>query len=355
MFDVAVVGAGLSGAIAAKICAGNNLKTILIEKRPLPRDKACGGFLTPSAIRIIEENFGKIPQNLMEKRIEDILLLPDCDLHQSISGASIYRRFFDYWLTQKSEEAGAVILNATLKSLSQKKDYIVMELKRNNLKQEIDAKYVVGADGVGSTVLSYLYPNLKRQLAEAYQAHIEGQLPKDAVYIYFPIKEPRVTFFWAIPKKNIVVIGVGGLPPINLKKHMQNFLSMIKEKYKLGKILKYETHPIPIFTPTNIALGEERMLLVGDAASLANPFTGEGIYSSLISGKLASEAIIKDFNDPSHVSKMYKKELGTLLTKLRKMYTLFTYYNSLDYTQRQSILKSYFEMSYQCWRRKKMD
>lgn len=346
MFDVAVVGAGPGGATAAKICASNQLKTILIEKRPLPRDKPCGGFLAPSALQIIQENFGKMPQNLLESRIEDIILLPNCDLHQPISAASVYRRKLDYWLTQKSEEAGAIIRNATLRSLFQKQDYIVMELKRNNLKQEISAKYVVGADGVGSTVCSFLYPKLKRQLAEAYQAYVEGQLPKDAVYIYFPLEEPRVTFFWVIPKKNVIVVGVGGLPPINLKRHMQNFLSMTKEKYKLGKVLRYEVYPIPMFSPSNFKLGERRILLVGDAASLANPFTGEGIVSSLVSGKLASEAIIKNFNEPSQVSKTYKKKLRPLLTKLRKMYTLFTYYQSLDHMGRQNFLEDYFETLY---------
>ena len=342
VFDVAVIGAGPGGAITAKICASNNLKTILIEKKPLPRDKPCGGCLTPSALRIIQENFGKMPQNILEKRIEEIILLPNCDLHELFNGASVYRKFFDYWLTQKAGEAGAVVHHATLKSLSRKQDQIVMELKRNNLKQEINAKYVVGADGVGSTVRSFLYPSLKRQLVDTYQAYVEGELPKNAMYLHFPLKETRVTYFWVIPKKNIVVIGVGGLPPINLKKHMQNFLSMIKEKYKLGKILKYETYPIPIFSPANLALGERRILLVGDAASLANPFTGEGIFSSLMSGKLASEAIIKDFNDPSQVYRTYKKRLKTLLTEFKEIHAFFTYYQSLDSTHRQSILKRLF-------------
>lgn len=343
LFDVAVIGAGPSGATAAKICANNKLKTILIEKKALPRDKPCGGWLTSFALQIIQENFGKMPENLVESPIEDIILLPDCEFHQPVSGISVYRKFFDYWLTQSAKNAGAVIHNATLKSLSQGEDYVVMKLKCDNLKQEISAKYVIGADGVGSTVRSCLYPNLKRQLAEAHQAYIEGQLPKNAVYVHFPLEEPQVTYFWMIPKKEIVVIGVGGLPPINLKKLMQSFRSMIKEKYKLGKVLKYETYPIPIFLPANFRLGERNMLLVGDAAGLANPFTGEGIFTSLVSGKAASEAIIKDFDEPSQVFKTYKKKLKTLLTKLGKMYELFTYYQSLDYKGRKSILESSFE------------
>jgi len=343
IFDVAVVGAGPSGAIAAKTCANNKLKTILIERRPLPRDKPCGGWLTSAAVQIIQENFGKMPEKLVENPLEEIILLPDCESHQPISGASVYRKTFDYWLTQNAKEAGAVIHNATLKSLSQKQNHIIMKLKYHNSKQEISTKYIVGADGAGSTVRSCLYPNQKPQLAEAYQAHVKGQLPKNAVYIHFPLEEPRVTYFWAVPKKKIVVVGVGGLPPINLKKLMQNFLSMIEEKFKLGKILKYEAHPIPIFSPGDFALGEKRILLVGDAASLVNPFTGEGISSSLVSGKLTSEAIMKEFNEPSQVIKEYEKRMEPLLATLREGHELFTYYQSLDYKERQSILKGFFE------------
>ena len=343
MFDVAVIGAGPSGAIAAKTCTNNKLKTILVERKPLPRDKTCGGWLTSVAVQIIQENFRKIPKRLLERKIEEIILLPDCKFHQPTDAVSVYRKSFDYWLTQNAEKAGAIIHNATLKSLSQKHDCVLMKLKYNDLEQEISAKYVIGADGVGSTVRSCLYPNLKRQLAETYQAYAEGQLPKKAVYVYFPLTEQRVTFFWLIPKKKIVVFGVGGMPPINLKKLMQNFHSMIKERYKLGKILKHESYPIPLFSPVDFKLGEGRTLLIGDAASLANPFTGEGIFPSLVSGKVASEAIVRNLNEPSQVFETYKKKLKPLLTKLRELYELFVYYQSLDYEARRSILESYFE------------
>jgi len=343
MFDVAVIGAGPGGAITAKTCANNKLKTILIEKKPLPRNKPCGGCLTFYSLRTIRENFGEIPQNLVENRIEEVILLPDCQLRQPAEGISVYRKYFDYWLTQKAAEAGAVIYNATLTALSRKQDHVVMKLKRKNLEQKITAKFVVGADGVGSTVLSFLYPNLKRKLVQTHQVYIEGQLPRNAFYAYFPLEERGVTYFWVIPKKEIVVAGVGGLPPINLRRHMQNFLSMLKVKYNLGKIVKYETYPIPTFSPANLALGRGRILLVGDAASLVDPFYGEGIYSSLVSGKLASETIIKNFNEPSKLSKEYRKRLKPLLTELKEMHKLTTYYQSLDFTGRQNFLKELFK------------
>ena len=284
-----------------------------------------------------------MPGNLLESRIDDIVLLPDCELHQPVNAASVYRKSFDHWLTQSARESGVIIYNATLKSLSLKRDHIIIKLECNNMEQEINARYVIGADGLGSHVRSSLYLNLKLQFAEAYQAYVEGKLPEEAVYVYFPLDEPRVTFFWVIPKREIVVVGVGGLPPINLKKLMQNFLSMVNMKYKLGKILKYEAYPIAIFSPTNFRLGIRRVLLVGDAACLVNPFTGEGIYSSMMSGMLASESIIENFDEPSKAFQTYRKKLKPLLIKLKEMHSLFMYYQSLNHAERQSFLKDYFE------------
>lgn len=343
MFDVAVIGAGPGGNIAAKICAHSNLKTILVEKNALPRDKPCGGWLTPSALQIIYENFGELPKGLVEKQIEEIILLPTCRFSQEINGASVYRKSFDFWLTEKAKDEGVMVQNATLKSLFQREDCVVLNLKSDTSEKEINARYVVGADGAGSIVRSTLYPTLKTKLAKTYQIYVKGQLPRDAIYIYFPLKKPQVTYFWMIPKKEVVVLGVGGLPPINNKKLMQNFFSAMKKRFKLGKILKHEAYPIPTFSPTDLALGKKRTLLVGDAASLANPFTGEGIFGSLMSGKLAARAIIEDFNAPLYVSKTYRKKLKPLISRLRKMHTMYTYYQSLNYKERQDTIKSYFE------------
>jgi len=343
MFDVAVIGAGPSGAVAAKTCTDKGLSTLLVEKETLPRDKPCGGWLTPSGLKIIHENFGKMPENIIETQIEEIVfLLPGREFRQPIKGASVYRRFLDYWLAQEAEKAGAVLQKATLRSLLQKQNCVTLKLQRNNLQEEIRARYVVGADGVGSVVRASLLRRSRRQLVETRQAYVVGQLPENAVYLFFPIKESKVTYFWMIPKKEVVVLGVGGLPPLNVKKLMQNFLSKMKKKYNLERVLRYEAYPIPMFTPTNLALGKNRVLLVGDAASLANPFTGEGILSSLMSGKSAGEAIASHLNASPQAFKTYKKKMKNIVTELNRAYTFFMQYKSSDLTQRLAILETIF-------------
>ena len=341
MFDVAVIGAGPSGAITAKKCAESGLKTVLVERETLPRDKPCGGLLSPSVLKLVRGSFGKFPTDVVETPIEEMVLsLQSYEFKQHVAGVSVYRRVFDYWLTLEAEKAGSILRKGSLTSLLQKKDHVELKLQKGDLREEMKAKYVVGADGVGSVVCSSLIPTLKRQLLQTYQTYAVGEIPKNTAYLFFPIKEPKVTYFWLIPKKQVVVLGVGGLPHINLKKLMQIFFSKMKKEYSFKRILRTEAYPVPMFSPENVALGKKRALLVGDAASLANPFTGEGIFSSLNSGKFASEAVIAHFDDPFQVLKAYKRKMKDLLTELNDAYTFYLQYRSLNDAQRQNILRT---------------
>ena len=76
-------------------------------------------------------------------------------------------------------------------------------------------------------------------------------------------------------------------------------------------------HVIPL-TPREGPLGRQRMLLVGDAAGLADPLTGEGICSAVISGRLASEALVAGALRPDSVMAHYQDRIdGMILRELR--------------------------------------
>ena len=65
-WDVIVVGAGPGGAAASKRCAEAGLRTLVLEKRVLPRDKVCSGMIMgPWAQEIIRDHFGPIPREVL--------------------------------------------------------------------------------------------------------------------------------------------------------------------------------------------------------------------------------------------------------------------------------------------------
>ena len=63
--DVAIVGAGPAGCAAARECTRKGLKTVIVEKKRIPRHKACSGILVPDSINTLSEHFGKVPQDVL--------------------------------------------------------------------------------------------------------------------------------------------------------------------------------------------------------------------------------------------------------------------------------------------------
>jgi len=62
--DVAIVGAGPAGCAAARECTRKGLTTVIVEKKKIPRHKACSGILVPASINVLSEHFGDVPQDV---------------------------------------------------------------------------------------------------------------------------------------------------------------------------------------------------------------------------------------------------------------------------------------------------
>ncbi len=163
MYDVIVVGAGPAGSIAAKKCAELGLNTLLLERKALPRDKVCSGMVMGlMAQGIIEEEFGPIP--------DEVLTTPryllGCMVHapgvepepveQKMPFA--WRRELDFWMTQKARQAGVEVRDrAKVASLEQRGKRCIVRLDG----EEIETRFVIGADGARSTIRKLMYPRLE--------------------------------------------------------------------------------------------------------------------------------------------------------------------------------------------------
>ena len=130
--DVLVVGAGPGGSAAAKKCVDNGLKTLLIERRRLPRRKACSGIIDNLAQNYVLENFGPIPAEVFGEphisrgmafyfpSVGTILADVDCFMPY------VWRHRFDHWLARTS---GAELRDETrFLCLEEKEDHLVATL-----------------------------------------------------------------------------------------------------------------------------------------------------------------------------------------------------------------------------------
>lgn len=292
-FDVAVVGAGPAGSTAARRCAMGDLRTLLLEKEKMPREKPCAGGLTEAAAR--ELGFS-LPERLIERRCRgmrvrfrqtETTVTVDCDVAYMVK-----RSLFDEFLAGKAAEAGAELHEAEkCTRVEAGPDGVIVSTDKG----QYGAKILIGADGYFSTAAKEVRLPFGRDeawvcvVAEIPLAAREiAERLGDLVEIDYGVVDKG--YAWLFPKADHVSAGVGGSP-----------LSAKSLKETLSRFLRARGFPVPkrmkgCFIPvfrSPSPLGAGNILLAGDAAGLVDCFSGEGIRNAVVSGRLSAEAAIR--------------------------------------------------------------
>jgi geranylgeranyl reductase family protein len=296
-FDVAVVGAGPSGAVVAKRCADYGLSTVLVEKQTLPRGKLCGGAISIRTLPLIGS---ELPEELIEQQIKGFrfyspTLKPIDKVSKEPMGISVKRDAFDAFLAGLAVKAGCKLIQANpLTDLKVNESGASLSLKNGNT---ISAPLVIGADGVNSLVaqktnIRQHFPNT--QVGLCLESNIPlnktqmAKLSPDLLELYF--SNIPYGYGWVFPKRNSISIGIGG-GLAHLRNPRQIFDDFCKT---VSEVKGFEVKAVEVGANLEPAGGfstkvvAERTLLVGDAAGFADPFTGEGIYYAIKSGALAA-------------------------------------------------------------------
>lgn len=309
VFDVAVIGSGPAGASTALKLAEKGVSVVIIEKETLPRYKTCGGGFTYRGRRLTEYDVSSAVEREFYKL--DIYF-EKLGMHFSTTRdvpiiSMVMREDFDNMIVEKAKKAGAVLLeNHKLLNMSFE-DTIILHTSQGDIK----ANYVVAADGALSPTAKltgwketrYLIPALEYEVeveAEEFERlSKEVRLDFDAV---------PLGYGWVFPKKNHLSIGVASArrTKINLKKYYREYL----ETLNIKSVLKEELHGFQIpLTSRKDGFARKNVLLVGDAAGFADPFSAEGITNAMLSGIMAAESIIESRIDGKNAEELYTKKL----------------------------------------------
>lgn len=305
--DVAIVGAGPAGATAARFLAKNGLKVLLVEKNIFPREKPCGGMLTPRVFERFKYLRSEMEKLAVSASYGACIYSPSVKTKVQYVAAKpqvlmILRNEFDHALVRMAVDSGATVITNRVKGLVVKPDIVRVLLAGNKI---IESSIVVGADGVNSVVAKEA--NLLTMLDSEKVALCvvnEIEIGESAVEEYFGGRRPVHLFLgfdnlfgyaWVFPKMRHVNMGLGGLlsRTRDIKESYMKFVRLLKKNGLVPKRLQIESYSaalIPIGGPIERTYAD-RGVLCGDAAGFVNPLTGEGIYFAMASGEIASKVI----------------------------------------------------------------
>lgn len=316
--DVAVVGGGPAGSTVSALLAGSGFEVILLEKKSFPRDKLCGGLLTKKTTEFLRRIFGYTVGALKEKGIADYIT-DEYELifrgksfgpkRTGVPFVMVERKVYDSFLAEQARESGArIIENSKVTSFDTEKNILTASSDLT-----VKSDFVIGADGINS-VVRRCFPagaisskKWNRDLAIAFEKNV----PRKKMHT--EIRHPIISFgdipdgyAWIFPKKDSVVFGMGGRGNKNFSGKFRSFL----EKWKIDDADGPKTRGYPL--PYGNILKKPsfgRVLLIGDAAGIADPIFGEGIFYAHRSAELAFEAICGAKAGKGSVSDIYAKSL----------------------------------------------
>ncbi|WP_249714043.1 NAD(P)/FAD-dependent oxidoreductase [Rhizomonospora bruguierae] len=308
VFDVAVVGGGPAGAAAALAARAAGASVALIDRAGFPRDKACGdGIAAPTVEALVD--LGITGAVAGYEPIDTLRLIAPsgCAVARRLShpAYTIPREVFDARLHEAAVAAGAVPVR-----------HAVRALRRRGGRVELDgalaARTVIGADGAGSVIRRLLGfgPNPDGHVAIAIRGYAPA-LPGPAEQLIVTSSARWPAYAWAFPiGDGRANVGYGevlqGRP--TSRAHLIERLAALLPTLDHGAVTGLRAHHLPLST-RRPPPGRGPVLLAGDALSLINPFTGEGIFYAVLSGALAGRAAALARAAPDRAVDRYRRAL----------------------------------------------
>lgn len=321
--DVCILGAGPGGAAAALFLAKEGIPCVIVDKAIFPRDKVCGDALSGKVVEILNRYDRKLVERLSNDSIQlncwgvtfvapnlEELSIPfrnkpkDPEKAREIAPGFISKRVdFDNFMVEELKKHGSIqlIQGVDIDKFERKEGGFSLQDKDGN--HHIQAKLVIDASGAHSQFakkIGGLEVEKEHHCAGLrwYYEGVEGMKEGNYIELHF-LKDFLPGYFWIFPLANGQCnVGVGmrsdyvSKKRINLKQELQDIIQkypQLRERFKNAKpVDDIRGYGLPLGSKQRKISGDNYML-VGDAASLIDPFTGEGIGNAILSGYTAAQ------------------------------------------------------------------
>jgi geranylgeranyl reductase family protein len=313
MWDVIVVGCGPAGAIAAYELARNSLRVLMLEKAKIPRYKTCGGGLVQRTVDAIPFSI----ENVIEREIHTIRLSNDCknpvviQRDQPVVRMTM-RADLDSYLTEKAAQQGAELQDhQCVREVSETSDHVICKTDSDLHK----ARFLIAADGANSIVARSLgIPEARFGVALEVEVNLGDAFKSHAEMMDLDFNVLPQGYGWVFPKASHLSCGVFTMRR-NSHEIRKFYDRYIRRKAFSGEIQESSLtgHLVPL-GPRSDKLNTSRIMLVGDAAGLADPLTGEGISFAIRTGMMAARTVI---HSPDHLDRYSVVLQETVLPEIR--------------------------------------
>jgi geranylgeranyl reductase family protein len=308
-YDALVVGMGPAGAVAACDLSRAGLSVLALDKQQHPRYKVCGGGLSARIASILDCNVA----SLIEHTVYGVRFSYRSDESFLIESPTpiaymVMRDRFDHALVERARAAGTQIHEGECAIVFRdSSEGVLVATDRGRYR----AKVLIGADGANSVVAQQLFPGPKAMRMPTLESEIMVEVDEAAQYreaktVLIDIGTATKGYAWVFPKSRQLSVGVAefrekaGSPKTTFERFTRQEPALVNRTipHPLG-------HPLPIFKSRRNGVEEcgrlvnGNVLLVGDAGHLVDPLFGEGIYYAVRSGRMAAQAVLGRFRDPS--------------------------------------------------------
>ena len=342
-----IIGAGPAGAGTSFFLSKHGIDHIIIDKETFPRDKVCGDACSGKTALVIERaNPDWLKEVLQDTRAYmpswgitfvapnskrlDIPFKTNRTKEDPAPGFTAPRLVFDDFIFRKiTSPHSRVFEDARVQKIEQENGKITVHMDCNGVEYEINSSVIVGCDGDKSIVRKKFFshdtmPKSNAVGLRAYYEGVTGLHEENFLELHF-LNEMLPGYLWIFPLPNgRANVGVGILSEtvrkkkINLREQMLHAITnnpALAPRFANAKLIdKIQGWGLPLAYGQQ-AISTENVLLVGDAASLVDPFSGEGIGNAMYSGMLAAHCIKAGVDSENYSAAFFKQQYDDVVYK----------------------------------------